>query len=170
MHNITLLQVYGSNGSQIISPVDHKIQDAIMANLVPLETSWKTEIIQQSKHRVDPLTDCFNRYVNCISSQIIAEHKATNKNSTFKFTYTAMHGVGYRYIQRLFDEIGVQIIPVKEQIQPDPEFPTVKFPNPEEGKSALDLSFKTADANNSTVIIANDPDADRLAAAEKDPK
>lgn len=45
-----------------------------------------------------------------------------------------------------------------------------RFPNPEEGKSALDLAFKTADANNCTVILANDPDADRLAAAEKDPR
>lgn len=53
---------------------------------------------------------------------------------------------------------------------PDPEFPTVKFPNPEEGKSALDLSFKTANENGSFVILANDPDADRLAVAEKLPR
>ena len=52
-------------------------------------------------------------------------------------------------------------------MDPDPEFPTVKFPNPEEGESALDLSFKTADANGCTVILANDPDADRLAVCEK---
>lgn len=54
-----------------------------------------------------------------------------------------------------------------EQIEPDPDFPTVKFPNPEEGKSALDLSMQTADKNDSHFILANDPDADRLAAAEK---
>ena len=56
---------------------------------------------------------------------------------------------------------------MKEQVEPDPEFPTVKYPNPEEGKSALDLSMATADANNSPIILANDPDADRLAVAEK---
>lgn len=61
-------------------------------------------------------------------------------------------------------------VPVKEQMVPDPEFPTVKFPNPEEGKSALDLSFKTANENGSSVILANDPDADRLAVAEKLPR
>jgi len=55
---------------------------------------------------------------------------------------------------------------VEEQKDPDPEFPTVKFPNPEE-RNALDLSMKTADYNNSTIILANDPDADRLAVAEK---
>jgi len=60
-------------------------------------------------------------------------------------------------------------IPTKDQIDPDPEFPTVKFPNPEEGKGALALSMKTAEASGSNLILANDPDADRLAVAERDP-
>ncbi len=58
-------------------------------------------------------------------------------------------------------------ISVIEQQEPDPDFPTVKFPNPEEGKSALNLSFETADKNGSTIVLANDPDADRFAVAEK---
>lgn len=72
-----------------------------------------------------------------------------------------------------FSEISIfgfhlqPFITVEEQKDPDPEFPTVKFPNPEEGKSALDLSIKTANENGSTVILANDPDADRLACAVK---
>ncbi|KFM74287.1 Phosphoglucomutase-2, partial [Stegodyphus mimosarum] len=57
-------------------------------------------------------------------------------------------------------------IPVQEQMRPDPDFPTVKFPNPEE-KNCLDLSIATADKHGSTLIFANDPDADRLAVAEK---
>lgn len=52
-------------------------------------------------------------------------------------------------------------------MEPDPEFPTVKFPNPEEGKSALTLSFQTAERNNCSIVLANDPDADRFAVAEK---
>lgn len=59
---------------------------------------------------------------------------------------------------------------MEEQRDPDPEFPTVKVPNPEEGKRVLELSIKTAENNNSTVILANDPDADRLAVAEKQSK
>lgn len=58
-------------------------------------------------------------------------------------------------------------IVVEEQKLPDPEFPTVKFPNPEEGKSALDLSIQIANKNSSSIILANDPDADRLACAIK---
>lgn len=56
---------------------------------------------------------------------------------------------------------------VSEQRDPDPDFPTVKFPNPEEGKSALNLAIKLADQCDSPIILANDPDADRLAVAEK---
>lgn len=56
---------------------------------------------------------------------------------------------------------------MEEQKLPDPEFPTVKFPNPEEGKSALNLSIKLANKSDSSVILANDPDADRLACATK---
>ena len=56
---------------------------------------------------------------------------------------------------------------VKEQHEPDPEFSTVEFPNPEEGAGALKLAMETADANQSRLILANDPDSDRLAIAEK---
>ena len=52
---------------------------------------------------------------------------------------------------------------------PDPDFPTVRNPNPEEGKTSLDLSFKTANRSHSDVILANDPDADRLAVAVRLP-
>lgn len=103
------------------------IQDSIMKNLEPLHSSWRTDIVHQSKYRYDPLADIIQDYVAAISSQLIQDHRAINKKSDFKFTYTAMHGVGYKYVQKLFDEIGVQIIPVVEQVTPDPEFPTVKY-------------------------------------------
>lgn len=81
-----------------------------------------------------------------------------------------MHGVGYQSSVDVFKTFDHKpFVPVLQQIQPDPEFPTVKFPNPEEGKSALNLSIETANAHNSTIILANDPDADRLAVAEKLP-
>lgn len=59
------------------------------------------------------------------------------------------------------------MVPVEEQVHPDPTFPTVRYPNPEEGKGALSLAFATADKAGSTVVLANDPDADRLAVACK---
>ena len=79
-----------------------------------------------------------------------------------------MHGVGADYIDKAFAATHLpSVIHVEDQREPDPDFPTVAFPNPEEGKSALNLSMKTADENGAIYIIANDPDADRLAIAEK---
>lgn len=81
-----------------------------------------------------------------------------------------MHGVGYVYIDKAMEAGDLKpVIPVESQSYPDPEFPTVKFPNPEEGAS-LELSMKLADSLNIDVILANDPDADRLACAERDKK
>ncbi|KAJ9598204.1 hypothetical protein L9F63_011108 [Diploptera punctata] len=91
-----------------------------------------------------------------------------NAACDIKFTYTAMHGVGYSFMIQAFRAANFKpFIVVEEQKDPDPEFSTVKFPNPEEGKSALNLAIETADKNSSTVILANDPDADRMAVAEK---
>merc|ERR1712018_225056 len=90
-----------------------------------------------------------------------------NRRYKGKIVYTPMHGVGANFIDEAFDVCGFQpVIHVKEQREPDPNFPTVPFPNPEEGKSALNLSMKTAESNGSIYIMANDPDADRLAIAE----
>jgi phosphomannomutase len=78
-----------------------------------------------------------------------------------------MHGVGYQWIVRAFEAFShpsLHIVP--SQQFPDPHFPTVVFPNPEE-KGALDESIRFANENNCSLIIANDPDADRLAVAQK---
>jgi phosphomannomutase len=82
-----------------------------------------------------------------------------------KFVYTAMHGVGSEVARRVFADAGFEApVVVAEQDRPDAAFPTVAFPNPEE-PGALDLAFATATAAGAEVIIANDPDADRLAVA-----
>jgi len=95
-------------------------------------------------------------------------HKDLNQEWKKPFTYTAMHGVGAEWVKRAFQTFGIpEYIPVVQQIKPDPEFPTVAFPNPEEGKGALKLAMETADKASSTLILATDPDADRLAVAEK---
>lgn len=160
-------KVYGSNGAQIISPTDKNIQQRILSNLEPWPNSWDTTIINQSDKISNPLVETLENYIKMVTSDILHEHKIINSKTTLNFTYTAMHGVGYNYITKLFEQINLNLMPVEEQKDPDPEFSTVKFPNPEEGKSSLDLSFKTANSNGSTIILANDPDADRLAVAEK---
>jgi phosphomannomutase len=83
--------------------------------------------------------------------------------------YTAMHGVGAETVRRAFAQAGFGALhEVVEQVEPDPDFPTVAFPNPEE-PGALDLSLALARSTGADLVLANDPDADRLAAAVPDP-
>ena len=102
--------------------------------------------------------------------QVIPEkYLKMNESNDLKFVYTAMHGVGYVYVELAFKSARFHPVhPVVEQQFADPEFSTVKFPNPEEGKSCLKLSMELAEKIGSNVILANDPDADRLACAERD--
>lgn len=96
--------------------------------------------------------------------------RSINATTPLKFTYSAFHGIGYHYTKRMFAEFGFpesSFISVAEQQEPNPDFPTIPFPNPEEGRKVLTLALETADKNGSTVILANDPDADRIQLAEK---
>ena len=165
-------KVYWENGPQIIEPHDRGIKSSIESNLVP----WKFANGATAQEAIagayaslisDPLAEVESTYFKLISSDWCFHH-AENAARKLDITYTAMHGVGAKPVEKAFHAFGLKpYIPVPAQIHPDPDFPTVAFPNPEEGKGALKLAMETADAHHSPVIIANDPDADRLAAAEK---
>ncbi|KAL3077297.1 hypothetical protein niasHS_013286 [Heterodera schachtii] len=97
--------------------------------------------------------------------------RSLNQTSSLRLTYSAFHGVGSKFVRRMFAEFGFpseNISYVKEQDEPDPDFGTVPFPNPEEGHRVLKLCIETANANDSTLLLVNDPDADRLQLAEKE--
>ncbi len=94
---------------------------------------------------------------------------AAGSPRTARVVYTAMHGVGTSVLAAAFDRAGFPApVLVAEQAEPDPAFPTVAFPNPEE-PGAMDLAFATARRSDPDIIIANDPDADRCAVAVPDP-
>jgi phosphomannomutase len=89
--------------------------------------------------------------------------------SDIKVVYTAMHGVGTETVKKVFAQAGFHnLITVDQQCTPDPDFPTVAFPNPEE-PGAIDLALAKAREVSAHLVIANDPDADRCAAAINDP-
>ncbi|XP_046563079.1 phosphoglucomutase-2-like [Haliotis rubra] len=161
-------KVYWKNGAQIISPIDKGIATSITEHLEPFPTSWDTSCLANGKLLKDPYDEIYDLYNKDLHH--LCHFREQNTSSKVTFTYTAMHGVGYKFTCESLKKFGFPPpVPVKEQVEPDPEFPTVKYPNPEEGKGALTLSMQTADANGSVVILANDPDADRLAIAEKQP-
>ncbi|EFA79896.1 phosphoglucomutase [Heterostelium album PN500] len=159
-------KVYWDNGCQINTPHDIRIAMQIDLNLEP----WNIDVNELLNGSLvsDPLDTITKSYFGKIAKYSVKNE--VKLATSEKIVYTAMHGVGGEYAKMAFETFGLPaFIPVDQQIQPDPEFPTVAFPNPEEGKGALKLSIETAERNNSRLILANDPDADRLAVAERQP-
>ncbi|MEV6400700.1 phospho-sugar mutase [Streptomyces sp. NPDC051907] len=147
-------KVYLGDGSQIVPPADAEIAAEIEAirslNDVPrAESGWDTlgdEVLDAYLKRTD-------------------EVLTAGSPRTARVVYTAMHGVGKDVLTASFARAGFPApVLVQEQAEPDPAFPTVAFPNPEE-PGAMDLAFETARRVQPDIVIANDPDADRCAVA-----
>ena len=159
-------KVYWDNGAQILSPTDKNIQKAIIDNLEVLPEAFT---VPDENHPLlqNPLDEINSLY---LSKLPLYQSKEENSKLENSIVYTAMHGVGYPYVKQSWLAAGFpqdKFLVVDEQKDADPEFSTVDFPNPEEGASALDLSFKKANSSGSRYILANDPDADRLGVAQK---
>ena len=143
-------------GSQIVAPIDAEIA----AHIDDAATRPVSEL-----PRSDDWTEAGDDLVGEYVRRTAALAGTAASGTQPRVVYTAMHGVGWEVARRVFAQAGfVEPIPVAEQSAPDPDFPTVAFPNPEE-PGALDLAFATADRVSADLVIANDPDADRLAVA-----
>ena len=139
-------------GSQIIAPVDSSISQLIAQTKLPSPRGKTWEVIGE---------EIVNKYVASCAGNL-------REVMPQKIVYTAMHGVGTRTLLSVFDKAKFSLpILVSEQSEPNPDFPTVAFPNPEE-PGAIDLAIKLATKENADLVIANDPDADRCAIAAKD--
>ena len=146
-----------NGGGQIVSPADKEIAaliDKVAAgNIADLPRSQNFTVLS------DEIVDAY-----IAKTASLAKEPACDIN----YVYTAMHGVGYEVLSKTLAKAGLpQPHIVAEQVWPDGTFPTVNFPNPEE-KGALDLAIEVAKKHNAEFIIANDPDADRLAVALPD--
>lgn len=153
-------KVYGGNGAQIIPPMDVAIATAI-ADVGPANEVPRVEdAFRGSAGRVTPAPE---NVVDDYWTEV-DRSRPDPQTSDLKIVYSAMHGVGGRYVEFLMNRAGhTGLIPVVEQFEPDGTFPTVAFPNPEE-PGALDLAMEWAAREGADLIVANDPDADRLAA------
>ncbi|MGW4302972.1 phospho-sugar mutase [Streptomyces sp. NPDC004376] len=150
-------KVYLGDGSQIVPPADAEIAaeiDAVaaLADVPRPESGW--EILG------DEVLDAYLARTDAVLAKDSAR--------TARTVYTAMHGVGKDVLLAAFARAGFpEPVLVAEQAEPDPDFPTVAFPNPEE-PGAMDLAFAAARATDPDLVIANDPDADRCAVAVRD--
>ncbi len=143
----------GANGGgQIISPTDAEIQAEIL-KVADSSKPWA---------RSGDYKTIGDEVIEAYLARVLEITKPTGQRQP-KIVYTAMHGVGWAYASELFARAGYKDVhSVSEQQEPDGLFPTVAFPNPEE-PGALDLAIAEFEATKADLIIANDPDADRLA-------
>ncbi|WP_200301959.1 phospho-sugar mutase [Streptomyces adelaidensis] len=150
-------KVYLGDGSQIVPPADAEIAaeiDAVraLADVPRPDSGWDT--------LDDSVLDAYLTRTDAVL--------APGSARTARTVYTAMHGVGKDTLVAAFARAGFpEPVLVAEQAEPDPDFPTVAFPNPEES-GAMDLAFAKARESDPDLIVANDPDADRCAVAVKD--
>jgi phosphomannomutase len=150
-------KVYLGDGSQIVPPEDAEISAAIGAvgplAGVPRTNDWK---------RLD------DEIVDAYLDAVAALPRPGPRE--LKMVYTPLHGVGGEMVLDALSRAGfARAITVPEQAEPDPDFPTVVFPNPEE-PGAMDLALALAEAESADIVVANDPDADRCAAAVPGPQ
>jgi phosphomannomutase len=153
-------KVYGPNGAQVIPPDDaaiaHEMAQVGPANAVPILAA---DAARAGGLLRDVGPDVRERYLEAI----LKERRHPGQGTDLVLVYTALHGVGGALALEALHRAGFERVhPVAEQQEPNPEFPTVAFPNPEE-PGALDLAWKLAEAVHADVVLANDPDADRLA-------
>ncbi|MCS5730965.1 phospho-sugar mutase [Herbiconiux moechotypicola] len=155
------------DGSQIVPPADGEIAAHILR--VAAERDLR-ELPRSEAYEVAG-DDVVERYVAATAAvaAVRAHPEPLVAETGLSVVYTAMHGVGWETFARVLDRAGFERpVLVTEQIEPDPDFPTVAFPNPEE-PGALDLALAAARAAGADLVVANDPDADRLAIAIPDP-
>ncbi|WP_101844737.1 phospho-sugar mutase [Zhihengliuella sp. ISTPL4] len=147
-------------GSQIVAPADAEIA----AHIQRVADSGDVRTLPRSTAYETAGEDLVQAYIAATAAVAPAPADARR----LRWIYTAMHGVGWETVARILDAAGYpRPVVVDEQLHPDPTFRTVSFPNPEE-PGAMDLAFAKARRAKADFILANDPDADRLAVAIPD--
>ncbi|MFE7846106.1 phospho-sugar mutase [Microbacterium sp. NPDC057407] len=149
------------DGSQIVAPADAEIA----AHIAAVAASGDVGGLPRSRAYDTAPESLVEGYIAATAAVAPAPAGAAG----LTWVYTAMHGVGWETFSRILDDAGYPApVTVDEQLQPDGTFPTVAFPNPEE-PGAMDLAYARAREVGAELVIANDPDADRLAVAIPDP-
>lgn len=152
-------KLYDANGAQIIPPVDAEIAQAIDRAPLAGEVPRIEGVFAGGSDLATPLVGLEDRYVGAVLAWRDTEHSGP----TPRIAYTPLHGVGGPLCVRVLAAGGHGSVEVvSEQFEPDGEFPTVAYPNPEE-PGAMDLVEALGTAGQADLVIANDPDGDRLA-------
>ena len=164
-------KVYWDDGAQIVEPRDKEIIAKVRAvkSFSEIKEMSKEEAIEKGLFNVIG-TEMDDEYISVLKSKILNPEIVKEQGKKLKVVYTPLHGTGNTIAGRLFKEIGMEnVYVVPEQKDPDGEFPTVSYPNPED-KAAFKLALELAKKEDADVVLATDPDADRLGIFAKDAK
>lgn len=164
-------KVYWDDGAQIVEPRDKEIIAKVRAveSFSEIKEISKEESIEKGLFNVIG-TEMDYEYISVLKSKILNPEIVKEQGKKLKVVYTPLHGTGNTIAGRLFKEIGMEnVYVVPEQKDPDGEFPTVSYPNPED-KAAFKLALELAKKEDADVVLATDPDADRLGIFAKDAK
>lgn len=157
-------KVYWEDGGQVVPPHDNGIIDEVqkIRSIREVRTDGDPALIHSIGKEVD------DAYLDCLSS-LSLNPEINRKHSDMKIVYTPIHGSGVRMVPEILRRFGfTNVINVPEQDISDGNFPTVKSPNPEE-KAALDLALAKAREQGADLVMASDPDADRIGIAVRNP-
>jgi len=164
-------KVYWEDGAQITPPNDIGIMKEVKSieNIFECKTMSKEDAVSQGLYNVIG-PDLDDRYIEALKTQVKRQDCIYQEKSDLKIVYTPLHGTGNIPARRILKELGFEnVYVVKEQELPDGNFPTVSYPNPE-AEEAFELALKLAKEKDADLVLATDPDADRLGVYVKDSK
>ena len=164
-------KVYWEDGAQITAPKDKEIINEVnaVADFSVVKTMERGEAIQKGLLQIIG-KEVDDRYIAELKKQVIYPEMIREEGKKLKIVYTPLHGTGNLPVQRVLKELGYEnVYVVPEQEKPNGDFPTVSYPNPEDPK-AFALALALAEKVDADVIMATDPDADRLGVYAKDSK
>lgn len=156
-------KVYWEDGAQIVEPTDKEIIAEV--NTVTDLSTIRTMEEEKAKneglyHTIGEEID--KRYIEELKKLVVNQKAIDETQKDIKIVYTPLHGTGNIPVQTILKELGFEnVYVVKEQAEPDGNFPTVDYPNPEDSK-AFKLALELAKEKDADIVLANDPDADRL--------
>ena len=164
-------KVYWKDGAQISNPVDEEITAEVNA----VDSYSKIKQISEEEAKEKGLyneigEELDNKYIEYLKSMSLNPDVIKKQAKNLKIVYTPLHGTGKKLATRILEELGFSnVYIVKEQAEPDGKFPTVAYPNPEDPAS-FELALKLAKEVGADIVIANDPDADRIGLHVKNAK
>lgn len=164
-------KVYWDDGAQIISPVDKQIIEKVRN----IESFSEIKIISEEEAKNKGLFNTLgkeidDKYLDVLKKSILNPEIIKQVGKDLKIVYTPFHGTGNTVVKRLLNEIGFEnVYVVPEQAEPDGDFPTVAYPNPED-KNAFKMALDLAKEKDADLVLATDPDADRLGIYSKNDK